>query len=540
MRPDVASRGAYPRKDSMTAATFGPHRNFRRALLGLGSAALLACQTSSETSNPGADAGALTPGAGWDSAVYGFDATVGFPNTSDAGRPDAATALPINPGDTDLPCDVATVMANTCWYCHGKTLSFAAPMPLLNSADFKANGKLTPTQSVGQLTLARIADPAKPMPPTYHPKQLDDASKKLLNDWVAAGMAPRAPTAPACTLPTVEQPGVYDATPVGGPADCTDYYELRGHGKPVVGDTTPFKIPADPGNGGNTYQCFYFDAPYDLEAQGMWFAPIVDNTKVLHHWLLYGADQETAISGAPGTYGPCSAAEPGRYLIAGWAPGAGPTKLPNDVGLHLSKRLVLEVHYYNNTGAEAEDRSGVKFCTAKKDTRPHLAGVHFTGSEGICVDPGQQKEVSGPCDPADNGDIHILNIWPHMHKTGTRMRIVINRRGGGQEVLHDEAFDFNNQVAYPKDVVLHNGDTMETHCTYKNSTNDRVHFGERTQDEMCYGFITAWPNGALQTDPTSTLINPVNWVALPIQPALRCLDPTGIFGSCNGVSDYPF
>ncbi|MFM2418667.1 MAG: hypothetical protein RL385_3390 [Pseudomonadota bacterium] len=521
-----------------------PLRVAAGALLALAAA----CQTeapatdvATDSSTPAyapSDAGASGP-VGSDIGSY----PVGSPGLDAGVRADAQVSAPVvSASETDLPCNVATLAAESCWLCHGKQLNYAAPMPLVTTADFKAMGKITKDKTVGALSVARASNAANPMPPKYHPAQLDDAEKKLLADWVSAGMPAREATAAACTLPTITQPGEHAATPEGGPEDCEDYYELRAHGQPMPGDKTPYKVPADPGNDGNSYYCYYFDAPYDLEDQGLWFAPIVDNSKVLHHWRLYGADEETAMSGAPGTFGPCSAAEPGRYLIAGWAPGAPPTSLPKDVGLHLSKRLVLEVHYYNNTGAEALDRSGVKFCTTKNKKRPHTAGVHFTGGEGICVRPGQGAEVKGTCDPADNvGDIHIINVWPHMHTIAKRMRVVINRSNGTQEVIHDESFDFNNQYAYPKDdIVLHPGDTMDTSCYYQNSTQQDVHFGERTQDEMCYGFITAWPRGALVTDAAHLLINPVNYVALPIQPALRCLDPTGIFNSCNGVADYPF
>jgi Copper type II ascorbate-dependent monooxygenase, C-terminal domain/Copper type II ascorbate-dependent monooxygenase, N-terminal domain len=533
----------------MPAVFSGLPPSFRRravGLLALTAFALSACE-SSETPSGVTDGGGPatgTPGAS-DGAVYPFDAGFTLPGTNSGARGDGSVTPvvpPITASDTDLPCAMGTVLANSCWYCHGKTLSFGAPMSLLNAADFKANGKLTPTASVGALTLARMNDAANPMPPTYHPNQLSDADKKTLTDWVNAGMATRSADETACTLPNVPQPGNFDSTPTGGPADCEDYYELRGHGGTTVDDKTPFNVPANPADSGNMYECFYFDAPYDVESQGLWFAPLVDNSKVLHHWLLYGADDEVAVSGAPGTHGPCTAAQPGRWLIAGWAPGAPATSFPSDVGLKLSKKLVLEVHYYNNTGAPTQDRSGVKMCTAKKGKRPNLAGVHFTGSEGICVEPGQSREVSGMCSPDygkgdANGDIHIVSVWPHMHVSATRMSMVINRANGTREVLHDEPFDFNNQLAYPKDVVLHRGDTMETRCFYTNKTNARIPFGERTQDEMCYGFVTAWPTGSLVT--SGALINPINWVALPIQPALRCLDPTSIFNSCNGVADYP-
>jgi Copper type II ascorbate-dependent monooxygenase, C-terminal domain/Copper type II ascorbate-dependent monooxygenase, N-terminal domain len=548
MRPSAAYASSTPGKDTMIAVQLGHSPAFRQGMtvpivLALSAFGLVlgACGTA-ETGAEYDSGAAPTTVPPWDAASAAFDG--GWQSTGWDAAPGGPTpvAPQVTSSDTDLPCGVATVLASTCWECHGKTLNFGAPMALLSSADFKATSKLTSSHTEGALTLARIADAANPMPPKFHPQQLDDAAKKTLSDWVNAGMLPRSSSELGCELPAVPQPGTFDSLPTGGPGDCDSYYELRAHGQPQLTDKTGFDVPANPIDSNNMYECFYFDAPYEAGSQGLWFAPLVDNAQVLHHWLLYGADDETALSGAPGTFSSCVASEPGRWLIAGWAPGAPAVTMPAGVGLKMSKKLVLEVHYYNNTGAAAKDRSGVKFCTANQGARPHTAGVHFTGSEGICIDPGSKREVAGQCSPdydkGDNGDIHIVNVWPHMHLASYRMRIVINRATGGQEVLHDEPFDFNNQLAWPKqDVVLHRGDTMETRCYYDNKTTERVHFGERTQDEMCYGFITAWPAGSLVT--AGVLLNPINWVALPIQPALRCLDPTGILQSCNGIADYP-
>jgi hypothetical protein len=117
------------------------------------------------------------------------------------------------------------------------------------------------------------------------------------------------------------------------------------------------------------------------------------------------------------------------------------------------------------------------------------------------------------------------------------MKVTLLRANGQREVLHDGPFDFNDQRAYdvPGDVVMHGGDRLETVCYYDNTTNMRIPFGEDTQEEMCFGFITAWPAGALQ----NSILNPIQWVASPIQPARRCLDPIAILSSCNGLADYP-
>ena len=73
------------------------------------------------------------------------------------------------------------------------------------------------------------------------------------------------------------------------------------------------------------------------------------------------------------------------------------------------------------------------------------------------------------------------------------MRVVVNRAGGGQEVVHDEAFSFENQRMYPEDITLNPGDYLTTTCTYSSPAT----FGSGTNQEMCYWFALAYPAGAL-------------------------------------------
>jgi hypothetical protein len=80
------------------------------------------------------------------------------------------------------------------------------------------------------------------------------------------------------------------------------------------------------------------------------------------------------------------------------------------------------------------------------------------------------------------------------------------------------------------DVVVHPGDTLETRCFYENDTPDRAGFGEGTRDEMCYGFITAWPAGALVSGSD-------NLSSLRSDLSDRCADPLSVLASCNGIAD---
>ncbi|HEX4335654.1 MAG TPA: hypothetical protein VH062_07040 [Polyangiaceae bacterium] len=476
------------------------------------------------------------------------------------------------PASGQLPCDVASIISTHCLLCHTNPPQYTAPMPLLTWADFHTMGVRTQDQQVYQLVGTRISSTQAPMPPAPN-APLSDTEKATVMNWINAGALPA--TGQGCDLTPPSDPngtggtsggggsaiggtsniggmstsgggtagaaggGSYvDAT--GGPADCTDYYQFTAHDGQTPDDTDPYPVPSNTANDGNQYTCFYFDPPYKPDSEGLWFYPIIKNTAVLHHWLLYATDAKTH---ANGTTAPCQAVEPGAYLIAGWAPGASPTQLPADVGLALptgpNAGFILEVHHFNpNPSVPQTDASGVKFCTAPANTRPHTAGVHFTGSEGICLNPNAQTEVSGVCNPIQTqGDIHIVNVWPHMHKLGTRMSVTITRADGTMETVHDQPFDFNAQISYPKDVVIHPGDSMQTNCYYDNTTAAKVPFGENTQDEMCYGFITAWPIGALAVDPTK--IDVVQLIGAGIQQKNRCMNLVSILQSCNGLADYP-
>ncbi|HEX3595962.1 MAG TPA: hypothetical protein VHU80_12710 [Polyangiaceae bacterium] len=521
-----------------------------------------ACGTTSgvATCTPAGQMSACSCASGGSSSVVpAAGGTVGAGGTSST-----------QPGSGQLPCDVSAIISTHCLLCHTNPPQFTAPMPLLTWANFHSMGQRTTDQLVYNLVATRIQSTSAPMPPAPNPP-LSDTEKTTLLNWINAGAPPAV--GQGCDLTPsgatgnggasgggtgvggtssiggtsnvgggtagAAGSGQYgDAT--GGPADCTDYFEFTAHNNTGADDKTPYQVPSNTNNDGNQYTCFYFDPPYKDGAEGLWFYPILQNTAVLHHWLLYATDAKTHDSG---TLAPCQAVEPGAYLIAGWAPGASPSQLPPDVGLQLpsgsNAGFILEMHHFNpNPATPQTDTSGVKFCTAPANTRPHTAGVHFTGSEGICLPPNAQQEVSGVCNPIQTqGDIHIVNIWPHMHKLGTRMQVTITRTDGTMETLHDQLFDFNAQISYPKDVVIHPGDTMTTNCYFNNTTSAQVPFGENTQDEMCYGFVTAWPAGALAVDPTKVDI--VQLIGSGIQQTRRCMNLVSILQSCNGLADYP-
>jgi hypothetical protein len=397
-------------------------------------------------------------------------------------------------------------------------------MPLVTIGDLRAPSVTEPSKPVYQRVSERIHDDQKPMPPPSTGDHLSADELAAIDTWIAAGATESScgtTGAGGSSSGTGEAVGAGGSTGMGGagmsgaaggvatggaggtpptgdwPADCEQRYRLVAHGQSKPNDTTKFNVSGAPTK--QFYQCFFFKAPYGTDiVQSLAFRPIIDDARVIHHWILYGSDTANGTDGQVGGTG-CS----NGLFIAGWAPGGKGADFPADVGLEMPKGanafFSLEIHYNNNAGyTDALDASGVEFCTTKK-FRTNTAAVHWLGSNSILVAPHQTQDVVGQCDPTATQPIHILGVSPHMHQIGVHAKLVLNRKNGTKEILHDRPFAFSDQQAYPLDVIVNDGDTLTTTCTYNNTTNGLVTFGPATENEMCYNFTTAYPAGSLSS-----------------------------------------
>ncbi len=438
------------------------------------------------------DSGApVTPGS--DATKPGIPGPPSSPGPKDAGV--AADGAVV--GGPSLPCAVSTVLTTYCTNCHAATPLFGAPMSLETLADLQAPARGEPGRFVYDQVLDRIADVQRPMPPQPNPG-VAEADAAVLRDWVAAG----APAGESCDAPPpASDAGMPGELPPPDP-DCDYVIELRAHGLGVRGDDSGFPVPPLT----DYYVNFTFQVPWTGEAQGLSFYPIIDDARVVHHWLLYTAPLGAVLDGSilPGI-----GMHPGEALVAGWAPGGIPSVMPENVGIELPNgplaRFILELHYHNDQGIlDAVDRSGVRVCATTK-VRPQKAAVHLLGTEIIAMAGAGEFHFTGICTPYVNiqgllnrDPVHIISSAPHLHRRGTHITTKIHRGGGGIDVLLDTPFDFDNQVIYQTPNIINPGDWLETTCTYVNP-GGIAGFGIRTEDEMCQNYLTAWPVGALDT-----------------------------------------
>jgi len=370
-----------------------------------------------------------------------------------------------------LPCDVDALLAARCRSCHSDPPKFGAPMPLVSHADLTGGGT---SRKVHDKVLQRIADDAAPMPPPPNAR-LTDAERKVLLDWVAAG-APAGTE--ACGTPP---PGSIDP-------------RLTCNADLVIAPSQPWTMPADRAD---EYVCWGVDLTRPDPTHVVGFAPRIDNTKIVHHVVVY--ESPTSVSSTPQ---PCPSGGSLLWrMVFGWAPGSQALELPKEAGFPIATRgathWVVQMHYSNIQGLSGEkDSSKVALCTSAP--RPNEADVIAFGTQNINLAArppagGVERRSCSITVPRELAGIRMFAAMPHMHKLGVEMSTVLKRGATTLDLGTMPLFDFNNQAWLPIDATTQANDVITTTCGWRNTTGAPVRFGEETSDEMCYSFTMYYP-----------------------------------------------
>lgn len=411
--------------------------------------------------------------------------------TADPGSSPAPDGGPSTGGG--LPCDVDHVLQENCRSCHGASPAFGAPMPLVTTADLHAAAKSAPDTPVFEMVGTRIHSEGAPMPPPPN-APLSEADVATLDTWIAAG-------APASTE-ACNAPGSDGGALQPSPLTCTPDQRLR--------PTSKFKVPQTE----DVYVCYGFDTTAEGKRHVIAGAPHIDNTRVVHHVLVYQSDE--AVSGTPTNCG--AGGGRGWRLITGWAPGGSNFELPVEAGFPEENGVThwaIQIHYNNAQGLlDQEDASGFDFCSTDQ-LRPNDADILATGTVAIDIPPRSTTETT--CEltfPQAYGTINVVSSWAHMHRLG-RAQYAKRIRGGVEATLLDAPnYDFNvggGATAVNVDVAA--GDTVRTMCRWTNPGTSSVKFGEGTADEMCFAFLTYWPKITAQ---------PFHWMAPSLPIVSKC------------------
>uniref|UniRef100_A0A6U3CPA2 Cytochrome b561 domain-containing protein n=1 Tax=Entomoneis paludosa TaxID=265537 RepID=A0A6U3CPA2_9STRA len=244
----------------------------------------------------------------------------------------------------------------------------------------------------------------------------------------------------------ITHPGIADTERTSGSTDaisdsCSefDFAELP----PDYSNTSfvmpNFLVPSER----TTYAKFAFhmeDLGLDQDAYAVRVEPLLENSQVVHHMILYHCDEEpTGFIDEPSTEGrmPC------RDMVMSWAVGGKGLCLPAQVGIELlvaEPWFVMEVHYDNPQGLTGiYDNSGLKITSIPQsdslvaDYQP--AGWLWAGGLplGMNIPPGEEAyEIMVECGypSIPQSGVTVFAYALHAHTLGRKVWTEVHRPMG--------------------------------------------------------------------------------------------------------------
>ncbi|KAK3098156.1 hypothetical protein FSP39_016749 [Pinctada imbricata] len=262
-----------------------------------------------------------------------------------------------------------------------------------------------------------------------------------------------------------------------------------------------------------TYICMIVDAPTDQDYHIVASSPIIDNTDMVHHILLYGCVEDGPYgpleqsSNEPFTCGMGATMQCMTDLLSVWVIGSKGECMHKDAGFRIGpngyKKLAIQMHWTNSDRrGNLHDSSGMVVHITPR-LRPYDAGILWTGQSYMEIPPGQSSySINGSCTEECTKamfkeDIKLIGALSHMHLTG-KGQTVEQYRGGQllRTVLETKTYSYNRPepLMFPEPITVKAGDELRTMCTYDTSSRKRITFGgDSTDDEMCIAFIQFYP-----------------------------------------------
>jgi hypothetical protein len=188
-----------------------------------------------------------------------------------------------------------------------------------------------------------------------------------------------------------------------------------------------------------------------------------------------------------------------------YASGAGTKelRLPEGVAIKLpaGKFLNFSLHLFNPSRDTLSGTSGLEIVRMRPEHVRYQSGATLAGPLQMSIPPGRIT-LKHQCQLMKAQTAYAL--FPHMHQLGTHFKATVTV-DGASKVIHDADYDFNEQrQLLIEPLAFQPGDTIQTECTFENSTPHVVTFGESSTDEMCISFFFAYPLEA------NTLCGPAN------------------------------
>ncbi len=213
---------------------------------------------------------------------------------------------------------------------------------------------------------------------------------------------------------------------------------------------------------------------------------------VVDHDMYIGAIRPIAPFGTHHTVLALDGFETANYIYASGV-GTNEVVFPPGVGLKISagQSVVLQLHIFNPSPDALNETSGIEVIELSPEDVVEEADIFLPGPLGLNIPPHQETTISGTC--TVDAPQNIFALFPHMHQLGAHFKTTLSL-GGEVQVLHDEDYSFDHQPFLSfEPIALAPGDQIETACTWNNTGDQDLHWGESSTAEMCFSILYRWP-----------------------------------------------
>ncbi|MEZ4371100.1 MAG: hypothetical protein R3B07_09755 [Polyangiaceae bacterium] len=161
-----------------------------------------------------------------------------------------------------------------------------------------------------------------------------------------------------------------------------------------------------------------------------------------------------------------------------------------------NQMLRIELHWFNTTPKAQQVTGTVEFDVAGENEDVIESSFAFWGSTVIDIAPHSQYTTPVLFQKA-LADTKGFAVTTHQHQLGTNMKIW---KADGTNVSDDQLLVESTDWAEPPLKMLDPpayfdvGDGLAYQCTWDNSTDSRVGFGEGFGDEMCFLWMYYYPS----------------------------------------------
>ena len=450
-----------------------------------------------------------------DALLAGRD--VPTPVTRPVGCPIGKREFAAKPGaDTGVTFhkDVLPVLQANCQGCHRP--GQVGPFSLLTYRH-----AVNWAEDIKEYTAARKMPPWKPVggPGYANDRQMSDKDIKTLAAWVDAGCPEGDPkdAPPPVTFATDWQLGPPDLV-----LEVPEDFHVGAAGKDL-------------------FRCFVLPTGLTEDRYIVGYEVRPGNPRVVHHTLNYwdtsgkarelekqqraskrprDADHGPGYSVAMGVgFIPDRGDRPTFGSFGGWAPGQMATKLPEGMGIPISKgaEVIVQTHYHR-TGKPETDRLRIGLYFARKPVEKVWQTVMVgprprSIQQAIGLGPSPLEIPAGKPDHVVKAsawlasDATIHSVLPHMHLIGRKIKVTMTPPGGEPVTLVAiDDWDYNWQETYwfKQPIKAKAGTRIDVEALYDNSLANpnnpfnpprKITFGEQTTHEMMFGFVSMTPDG---------------------------------------------